>query len=166
MLNVHVTRWPGYVGGCALAHLIQHSKWAEYEITIHLRSTEKARAFEKLGFKTVIGSLDDVVDLEKLVAQSDIIFQIVSSSTPVMGRRPTRRIWDLQANSDHLEGTNAILRGLKTRYQQTGVAPILIHTVSATSKDGTHGEPHTVPLRFLVWHRYLEGQCRGEIREY
>ena len=32
-----------------------------------------------MGFKTVVGSLDDVVDLERLTAGSDVIFQVVSS---------------------------------------------------------------------------------------
>jgi len=35
---------------------------------------------------------------------------------------------DVQADADHLEGTKAILRGFKTRFQKTGVAPTLIHT--------------------------------------
>ena len=43
------------------------------------------------------------------------------------------RIRNLQADADHLEGTKAILRGFKTRFQKTGVAPTLIHTVSYTS---------------------------------
>ena len=82
--------YPGYIGGSALAHLIQHPKRAEHEITIHLRSAEKAKVFEKLGFKTVLGSLDDVVDLEKFAAESDIVFQTVSPLTPVMYRQLTR----------------------------------------------------------------------------
>jgi len=76
--NVHYSRCPGYIGGSALAHLIQHPKRAEYDITIHLRSAEKAKVFEKLGFKTVLGSLNDVADLEKFAAGSDIVFQTVS----------------------------------------------------------------------------------------
>jgi len=67
----------GYIGGSALAHLIQHPKRAEYEITIHLRSAEKAKVFERLGFKTVLGSLDDVAGLERFAAESDIVFQTV-----------------------------------------------------------------------------------------
>jgi len=98
----------GYIGGTVLAHLGQHPKRSEYEITIHLRSAEKAKGFEKLGFKTVLGSLNDVADLEKLASESDIVFQT--------------------ADADHLEGTKAILRGFKSRFQETGVAPILIHT--------------------------------------
>ena len=74
---------PGYIGGGVLAHLIQHPKRAEYEITIHLRSAEKAKVFEKLGFKTVLGSLDDVASLEKFAAESDIVFQTVRLLTPV-----------------------------------------------------------------------------------
>ena len=91
------SRYPGYIGGSALAHLIQHPKWAEYEITIHLRSREKAEVFEKLGFKTVLGSLDDVADLEKFAAGSDIVFQTVSpltSVTTVTYQRLARRVWD------------------------------------------------------------------------
>jgi len=98
----------GYIGGTALAHITQHPKRSDYEITIHLRSAEKAKGFEKLGFKTALGSLNDVADLEKLTAESDIVFQT--------------------ADADHLEATKAILRGFKTRFQKTGVAPILIHT--------------------------------------
>jgi nucleoside-diphosphate-sugar epimerase len=112
----------GYIGGTVLAQLIQHPKWSEYEITIHLRSAEKAKGFEKLGLNTAIGSLDDVADLEKHAAESDIIFQT--------------------ADADHLEGTKAILRGLKTRFQKTGLVPILIHTsgtgVLTDYADGKH----------------------------
>lgn len=69
----------GYVGGTALAHLVQHHKWADYDIIIQLRSTEKAKGFESLGFKTVLGTLDNVVALEKHAAGSDIVFQTVSA---------------------------------------------------------------------------------------
>jgi len=55
-----------------------------------------------------------------------------------------RRIWDLQADADHLKGTEAILRGFKTRFQKTGVAPILIHTVSFTSLDEPCNETQPV----------------------
>ena len=77
--NAYHPYTPGYVGGTALTQLIQHPKISDYEITIHVRSTEKAKGFEKLGFKTIVGSLDDIVDLEKLAAESDIVFQTVSS---------------------------------------------------------------------------------------
>ena len=69
------------------------------------------------------------------------------SLTPVTRRRLTRCISDFQADADHLEGTKAILRGLKTRFQETGVAPVLIHTVSATSIGEICTEPHrSIPL--------------------
>jgi len=73
------------------------------------------------------------------------------SLTPVTRRRLTRSISDFQADADHLEGTKAILRGLKARFQETGVAPILIHTVSATSIDDIRIEPHrSIPLSSLA----------------
>ena len=55
-----------------------------------------------------------------------------------------RRTWDLQADADHLKGTEAILRGFKTRFQKTGVAPILIHTVSFTSIDESYNETQLI----------------------
>lgn len=106
----------GYIGGTVLDHLNRHPKRSDYEITVYLRSTEKAKGFEKLGYKTALGSLDDVEELAKLASESDIVFQT--------------------ADADHLEGTKAILQGFKTRFQKTGVAPILIHTTM-----------------LLVWHR-------------
>jgi len=51
----------------------------------------------------------------------------------------------LQADADHLEGTKAILRGLKTRFQKTGVAPIFIHTVSAAVVDTSYDETQSNP---------------------
>ncbi|KAF9647141.1 NAD(P)-binding protein [Thelephora ganbajun] len=111
----------GYIGGTVLAHLIQHPKRSDYEIIIHLRSAEKAKSFENLGFKTVLGSLDDAADLEKLTSESDIVFQT--------------------ADADHLEGTKAILRGFKIRFQKTGIAPILIHTSgTGVLKDNAEGK--------------------------
>jgi len=98
----------GYIGGTVLAHLDKRLGKYDYETTVYLRSAEKVETFEELGFKTAIGSLDDIVILEKLASESDIVFQT--------------------ADADHLEGTEAILRGLKTRFQKTGVVPSFIHT--------------------------------------
>ena len=84
-----IARWPGYVGGSVLANLIQNTRRANYEITILLRSAEKAKAFEELGFKTALGSLDDIADLEKFTAGSDIVFQTVSPLANVTYRRQT-----------------------------------------------------------------------------
>ena len=54
-------------------------KISDYRITIYLRSAQKAMGFQKFGFKTALGSLDDVANLEKLASESDIVFQTVSS---------------------------------------------------------------------------------------
>jgi len=108
MLSILFIGATGYIGGTVLARLIQSPKRSEYEITVLLRSANKVEGFEKLGFKTAVGSLDDVAKLEKLASEFDVVFQT--------------------ADADHLEGTKAILRGFKTSFQKTGVAPILIHT--------------------------------------
>jgi len=108
MLRILFIGATGYIGGTVLARLIQDPKRSEYDITVLLRSDGKAEGFKKLGLKTVKGSLDDVEMLEKLASEHDVVFQT--------------------ADADHVKGTNAILRGFKSRYQKTGVAPILIHT--------------------------------------
>ena len=97
----------------------------------------------------MLGSLDDAADLEKLASESDIVFQTVSPLRVILAFAMYRRhIWNLQADADHLEGTKAILRGFKTRFQKTGVAPILIHTVSSTSVSETCSETHPVASPF------------------
>ena len=70
-----------------LAHLNQQPRGSEYEIVVYLRSAEKAKGFEKLGFKTAVGTLDDVEELERLAAEFDIIFQTVSASWIIQGPR-------------------------------------------------------------------------------
>ena len=90
----------GYIGGTVLAQLIQHPQRSDYEITVHLRSAEKAKGFEKLGLKTALGSLDDVADLEKLASESDIVFQTVGSLQIFLS------LWDVPTTDwAHLEFT-------------------------------------------------------------
>jgi hypothetical protein len=119
-----------------LARLNQQPGRSEHEITVYLRSAEKVKGFEKLGFKTTIGSLDDIEELERLASEFDIVFQTVSSSWIIRDHRDglMTGVTGLggQADADHLEGTRAILRGFKTRFRKTGVAAIFIHTVSVS----------------------------------
>lgn len=69
---------PGYIGGSVLNRLLDHPQREKYEITVLLRSSEKAKAFESLGLKVTTGSMTDLEFLEQTVARYDIIFQTVA----------------------------------------------------------------------------------------
>jgi hypothetical protein len=68
----------GYLGGSTLVRLLEHSKRSTFEITVYIRAASKAEAFQSLGLKTIIGSLDDHDLLEGAAFEADIIFQSVS----------------------------------------------------------------------------------------
>jgi ribosomal protein S3 len=59
----------------------------------------------------VIGDLNESQKIENAAAQVDIVIHTAESA-------------------DHIGSARAILKGLKKRYEQTGKAPIYIHTVS------------------------------------
>ncbi|KAF8552970.1 NAD(P)-binding protein [Imleria badia] len=109
--QVFFTGATGYVGGSVMDRLLRHPTFATSEITALVRKADKAAVLESLGIKTVLGSYDDHAVLEKQASLSDIIFSI--------------------ADSDNADANNAILRGLKKRYEETGKAPILIHTTGS-----------------------------------
>jgi len=56
----------------------------------------------------VVGSLDELDKLEKLISAADVVIST--------------------ADSDTLDAMKAILRGLKIRHETTGTVPVLIHT--------------------------------------
>lgn len=70
---------PGYIGGSVLNRILSHPQREKYEITILLRSSEKAEAFKAFGLKVTIGSMSDHDFLEQTVAQYDIVFQTVAT---------------------------------------------------------------------------------------
>jgi len=100
----------GYIGGAVLTQfLLQHPDASEsFNITALVRSPEKAEKLKALGIEAVVGSLSDHDVLEKLASASDVVFAM--------------------ADADDLPAAKAILKGLKSRYEATGKAPILIHT--------------------------------------
>ncbi|KAI6109260.1 hypothetical protein EDD16DRAFT_1615421 [Pisolithus croceorrhizus] len=103
----------GYVGGTVLARLIDHPTFANSEFTLLIRPSKKDKVatLHSLGLRTVLGSYDDLDILEEQASKADIVFSI--------------------ADADNLAATQAILRGLKRKYDATGQQPLLIHTVSA-----------------------------------
>jgi len=80
------------------------------DITVLVRSPDKAKLLgsKSLGVKTLVGSNDDVDLLENAAKDADVVIAC--------------------ADADHLGATEALLRGLKSRRDSTGILPILIHT--------------------------------------
>ena len=63
-----------------LARLLAHPNASNFEITVIVRSEEKAKKLEKLGVKAVVGSFKKDLDVtEKLSEQSHIVFNCVSA---------------------------------------------------------------------------------------
>jgi hypothetical protein len=92
-----------------LTSLLQHPEVSSFTITAIVRDSTKASRLEKLGVKIALGSHSDPALVEPLAHASDIVITA--------------------ANVDDLEAAQAVLTGLKKRHAETGVAPILIHTV-------------------------------------
>jgi len=106
--TVFLTGVTGYIGGSVLLRFLEHPEAAKFKLTALVRSQEKVDKLIALGVNAVTGSLRDLPLLENLVAEADIVVSI--------------------ADSDDLNSAQAILRGLKRRYNATGVIPTLIHT--------------------------------------
>ncbi|KDQ64980.1 hypothetical protein JAAARDRAFT_118161 [Jaapia argillacea MUCL 33604] len=118
--SIFLTGATGYIGGSVLTHLLNHPNVSSFEITAFVRDPEKAKLLEEFGLKTVVGSNSDLDKLEEATSKSDVVIST--------------------ADADDVPAIKAILRGLKKRHDETGVAPILIHTVSfLVLTDDAHG---------------------------
>ncbi|KAJ3521950.1 hypothetical protein NM688_g8946 [Phlebia brevispora] len=99
----------GYIGGSVLARLLAHPSAKTFDITVIVRSQDKAKKFESFGVKAVVGSFkSDLALLEKLVEESHIVFNC--------------------ADADDLPSVQTILSGLRKRHAKLGDLPIYIHT--------------------------------------
>ncbi|CCM05824.1 uncharacterized protein FIBRA_08058 [Fibroporia radiculosa] len=106
---ISLTGATGYIGGSVLTRLLHHPSAATFDITVFVRSAEKAKLLEKkFGVKAVVGTHADSDKLEALAEQSHVVFSC--------------------ADADNLPAMQAILRGLRKRHTATGDVPILIHT--------------------------------------
>ena len=103
----------GYIAGVLLSH------WHKigfgtlpFQVTAAARSeTRLASVAQLLGIETVTLSFDDTSRLGKEVQKYDIVVQL--------------------ADCDAFEATEAIIRGMKTRKEQTGRPPLLYHASGA-----------------------------------
>ncbi|GBE86901.1 NAD-P-binding protein [Sparassis crispa] len=106
---IFITGVTGYVGGAVLTRLLAHPSAKTLDITVFLRSAEKAKLLESsFGVRTVVGTIAELDKLEAQAAAAHVVFSIT--------------------DSDDIPATEAILRGLRKRHATTGDLPILIHT--------------------------------------
>lgn len=110
-LHILILGATGYIGGSVLDRLLQHPARNSWEILSYSRNQERAKLLtERFGVASVIGNLDESQKIEDAATQADVVIHTAESA-------------------DHIGSTRAILKGLKRRYEQTGKAPIYIHTV-------------------------------------
>ncbi|CAA7258837.1 unnamed protein product [Cyclocybe aegerita] len=109
-LNIFFTGVTGYIGGSVLSRLLKHKDAASFHITALVRSADKAEKLKTLGVDTIIGSYtdEDLTFLKEAASKADVVITAV--------------------DCDNLPAAQAILDGLKLRYEASGKAPILIHT--------------------------------------
>ncbi|KAL1744558.1 hypothetical protein HDZ31DRAFT_64001 [Schizophyllum fasciatum] len=110
--TIHINGVTGYIGGTVLARLLEHPRASSFRITALLRDATKAEKLKGFGVETIVGSLDDVDTIEKAASEADIVIAT--------------------ADCDHEPSCNALLRGLKKRFEATGKRPAFINT-SGTS---------------------------------
>lgn len=110
-VSILFTGATGYIGGAVLERLLNHPDFARFQITAVVRSAEKAEKLNKLGVDVVVGSHSDADIVTDLAAKADVVFSI--------------------ADCDDLTAAQAILDGLKKRFEKTAKKSILIHTSGA-----------------------------------
>ncbi|KIY64072.1 NAD(P)-binding protein [Cylindrobasidium torrendii FP15055 ss-10] len=119
-LNIFILGGTGYVGGTILEDIFKREN---FEITVLVRSNEKALALEalKLGsLHVVVGTATDAAILETCVNKADIIIDTF--------------------NSDDVEGTAVLLGACKKRFDTTKEQIALIHVSGcAVLKDEAMG---------------------------
>jgi hypothetical protein len=105
-----------------LLRFLKHPDASSFNITVLVRSAEKAEKLKAFGVNPVLGSHSDAPLVEELTAQADVVIAA--------------------ADSDDLIAAKATLKGLKKRYQKTGIPPIFINTsgtgVLADSAEGNY----------------------------
>ncbi|KAH9902739.1 NAD-P-binding protein [Cubamyces lactineus] len=107
--SIFITGATGYISGSVLERLLAHPKAAEFEITSLVRSPEKAKVIkDKFGVNTIVGTHAEHDKLTQLAANADIVISVT--------------------DSDDMSAIKAIMQGMKSRFDKTGIKPTLIHT--------------------------------------
>jgi nucleoside-diphosphate-sugar epimerase len=108
MVKILFTGAVGYIGSSALSAFLDHPKRDTFEITALIRSAEKADKLKQFGITTIIGSHLDESLFVKLASETDVLVAC--------------------ADCDQSDAMIYALKGLKQRFDATGVPPIFIHT--------------------------------------
>ncbi|KAK7039714.1 hypothetical protein R3P38DRAFT_489653 [Favolaschia claudopus] len=106
--NFLLTGATGYIGGSILARFLTHPQADSFRFTVLVRDAKKAKRFEELGVKAVVGSHSDPELMEKLASEADVVIAT--------------------ADCDDLGAAKATLAGLKKRGATSGLVPIFINT--------------------------------------
>lgn len=69
----------GYIGGSVLAGLLAHPNASTFDITVLVRSPEKAEKLKAFGVNPIVGSLKDTALLEDLTSKAQVVFACVST---------------------------------------------------------------------------------------
>ncbi|KAK4688022.1 hypothetical protein P7C73_g2097, partial [Tremellales sp. Uapishka_1] len=111
--SVFFTGITGYIGGTVLTRILALPHPPKL-ITALIRDPAKAERLSSLTLskgvtlRPLIGSLDDLEKITAAVAEHDIVIST--------------------ASADHLDGTKAIIEGMRIRKEKTGHRPLIIHT--------------------------------------
>jgi len=108
MKNILFIGGTGYIGGSILSRFLQRED-PNLSLSALVRSVEKADKLRALNVRLNIttGSHNDAELVEKIVSDADVVFSL--------------------ADCDDLQAAESILRGLKKRFETTGIKPVLIH---------------------------------------
>ncbi|KAK2460901.1 hypothetical protein APHAL10511_007371 [Amanita phalloides] len=112
MVKILFTGATGYIGSSAVSAFLDHPKRDAFEITALVRDANKAEKLKQFNITPVVGSHLYGPLFEKLASETDVLIAC--------------------ADSDHPDAANYALKGLKKRFEETGVPPIFIHTASRT----------------------------------
>ncbi|KAJ7476364.1 hypothetical protein B0H11DRAFT_2032071 [Mycena galericulata] len=108
MKNILFIGGTGYIGGPILSRFLERED-PNLNISALVRSPEKADKLRGLNARLNIisGSHNDAELVEKIASDADIVFSL--------------------ADCDDLQAAESILRGIRKRFEITGIKPILIH---------------------------------------
>jgi uncharacterized protein YbjT (DUF2867 family) len=70
----------GYIGGSVLSRFLKHPDASSFNITVLVRSPEKAEKLKAFGVNPVVGSHSDTTLVEGLAAQADVVIAVVRTS--------------------------------------------------------------------------------------
>ena len=79
-MEVDVETLKGYIGGTVLLRFLKHPDASSFNITVLVRSPEKAEKLKAFGVNPVVGSHSDTPLVEGLTAQADVVIAVVRTS--------------------------------------------------------------------------------------